>query len=127
MAPDDYMVQTEWAYMTLKRATLNAGSVWARDHVAEAFAELEEAIGRRGQNDSYPYHVLGSQGLSWVRRAVMSKDEKAQELTRLAKIVEDGCSHHPKEKDLQQLLADLRKECLMLAVPAGQNQSKATT
>jgi len=33
MAPDDYMVQTEWAYMTLKRASMNASSVGDRKSV----------------------------------------------------------------------------------------------
>ena len=113
-------------WLLLKRAMLNSASVWSRDQVAEAFTELEEAISQRGKSDSYPYHVLGSQGLSWIRRAVMSKDAKARELSRLAKIVEEGCSHHAKEKSLQQLLADLRKEYLMLAVPAGENEPKTT-
>ncbi len=31
MAPDDYKVQTEWAYMTLKRACSNPTAAWAQE------------------------------------------------------------------------------------------------
>ena len=56
MAPDDYMVQTEWAHITLKRASENASPVGAEESANEAFAELEDAIERRGKFDYYPYH-----------------------------------------------------------------------
>jgi len=115
MAPQDYMVQTEWAYMTLKRAAMNAASIGAGDLADEAFRELEDAIEHRGRNDHYPYHVLGSQGLSWVRRAPMGKDEKARLLTRLRQVVGEGLKYHPKQKELQQLARDLQREHLLLA------------
>jgi len=117
LSPDDYMVQTEWAYMTLKRAAQNATSVHAIDQAREAIAELEDAISRRGKDDPYPYHVLGSQGLGWIRRAIISKDEKARELARLLQIVRGGAKRHPKHFDLRQLAEDLEREYLMLAVP----------
>lgn len=125
MAPDDYMVETEWAYMTLKRAAMNAASVGAIDRANEAFQELEDAIERRGARDSYPYHVLGSQGISWVRRAVMSKDEKSKLLLRLLNAVRQGVNYHPLQQDLIQLERDLNHEYLMLAVPLPSKPSSA--
>jgi tetratricopeptide (TPR) repeat protein len=117
LAPDDYKVQTEWAYMTLKRAALNASAPSAPDNAREAIAELEDAISRRGKDDPYPYHILGSQGLSWVRRAVMSKDEKAKLLRRLLNTVKEGIKNHGKARDLKQLAEDLEREYLLLVVP----------
>jgi tetratricopeptide (TPR) repeat protein len=117
LAPDDYKVQTEWAYMTLKRASRDAASVGAGERAEEAFKELEDAISRRGKNDSYPYHVIGSQGLAWARRAIISKEEKSRLLTRLRAIADEGVRFHPKQRDLQKLAKDLEREYLMLAVP----------
>jgi hypothetical protein len=116
MAPDDYMVQTEWAYMTLKRASENASSVGAEDSANEAFAELEDAIERRGRFDYYPYHILGSQGLKWVRRAIISPDEKARLLSRIHSIVEEGVKVFPNRREMEQLAKDIEKERLMMAV-----------
>jgi hypothetical protein len=116
MAADDYMVETEWAYMTLKRAAMNAAASWAQDAANEAFTELEDAIERRGKNDYYPYHVLGSQGLSWARRAVMSTDEKIRLLQRIFNIVQEGVKYHPKQRELDQLAKDIDKQRLMMVV-----------
>lgn len=113
MAPDDYRVLTEWAYMSLKRASLNPIAIDAPSRAEEAFKHLEEAIDNRGNVDSYPYHVLGSQGLSWVRRAVISRDEKAQTLTRLERIVGEGVKRFPRQKDLTQLQEDIKKDILL--------------
>ena len=116
MAPGDYMVQTEWAYMTLKRASENASVGWARESASEAFEELEDAIDRREKTDDYPYHVLGSQGLSWSRRAVISPTQKRELLERLSHHIKKGLYHHPRSVQLQQLKDDLQKEYLMTAV-----------
>lgn len=116
MAPDDYMVQTEWAYMTIKRSAQDASAVGALEQVDEAFVELEEAIERRGKADYYPYHVYGSQGLSWIRRAILSRDKKAQILSRLLYVLKEGVKFHPTQSELRQLAEDLEREYLMTAV-----------
>jgi tetratricopeptide (TPR) repeat protein len=116
MAPDDYMVQTAWAYMTIKRAALNAGAVNARERAEEAFLELEDAIERRGRSDFYPYHVYGSQGLSWVHRAALGPDEKNRFLSRLLQVVNEGVKYHPRQPELRQLASDVERDYLMTAV-----------
>ena len=113
LAPDDYMVQTEWSYMSLKRAAAHAGSAWAPAAAEEAMLQLEEAITRRGSDDPYPYHVLGSQGLSWVRRALVSDSARRRDFGRLLRIVRDGLKNHPRDKGLAQLADDLEREYLL--------------
>lgn len=113
MAPDDYKVQTEWAYMSLKRASLNPTAIDAPGRADEAFKHLEEAIDNRGHMDSYPYHILGSQGLGWVRRAVISAHDKAQTLARLERIVGEGVRRFPLQRDLTKLQSDIKKEILL--------------
>jgi tetratricopeptide (TPR) repeat protein len=113
MAPDDYRVQTEWAYMSLKRAALNPTAIDAPARAEEAFEHLQEAIENRGPTDPYPYHVLGSQGLAWVRHAVISREDKRNTLLRLERIVGEGVKNYPLEKDLRQLQEDIKREILM--------------
>lgn len=113
LAPDDYMVQTEWAYMSLKRAAAHAGAAWAATSATEAMFQLEEAITRRGAEDPYPYHILGSQGLSWIRRAPISDSARRRDLARLLRVVKEGLKNHPREKGLAQLAEDLERDYLL--------------
>jgi hypothetical protein len=84
--------------------------------VDRAIVTLESLIHRRGDADEYPYHVLGSQSLSWVRRGITSRDEKADFLRRIIKIVADGVQKHPRSKELAKLKKDLENELFSIAV-----------
>ncbi|HEY6140366.1 MAG TPA: SIR2 family protein [Thermoanaerobaculia bacterium] len=117
LAPTDYKVQTEWAYMSLKRASIHASTQWAPETAREALGELQDAITKRGKDDAYPYHVIGSQGLSWLRRAIIGPDERGREFAALLSIVREGANYHPRAADLRQLCSDLEREYLMIAVP----------
>jgi hypothetical protein len=112
LAPDDYKVQTEWAYLVIKRAAQNPAAIDARDRVEQAFLELEDAVTRRGHQDSYPAHVMGSQGLSWVRNAPLTQEEKLGVLARLRGVVDAALKDHPTSPDLRQLLRDLERDYL---------------
>jgi len=65
----------------------------------------------------YPYHVLGSQGLSWARRGIASTQERGRYLQKLRSKLEEGCAKYPHQKDLKKLLEDIKKEYLQIAVP----------
>jgi tetratricopeptide (TPR) repeat protein len=121
MAPDDYKVQTEWAYMSLKRASTNPSAIDAPARADEAFKHLEEAIEYRGEADAYPYHILGSQGLVWARYAVMSREDKRALLLRLERTVGDGLKFHKLDKYLLQVHEEIKKEKLMTVVAATTN------
>lgn len=115
LAPDDYKVQTEWAYFTLKSASNDAMRADSLGRAESALVELEDVIQRRGETDSYPYHVYGSQGLRWARRAPIGKEDRARLLDRLRRLVGEGVRHHARQADLKQLHEDLQKEYLSLA------------
>lgn len=125
LAPGDYRVKTEWAYMSLKRASRDAtsGKPGWRERAEEAFADLVEAISGRGANDPYPYHVFGSQGLRYVRRAPLDLQEKERLLDSLRKQVGEATRVHPGVDDLKQLRDDLEKEYLLLSVDDEQPSS----
>ena len=115
LATDDYMVQTEWAYMTIKRAAVAPDAMHAQENVDMAMGELEDAVQLRGAADSYPYHVLGSQGLAWARRAPMDLPVRRQFLAHILAIVREGVRQHPRNPELRQLEHDLEHDYLMTA------------
>lgn len=116
MAANDFNVRTEWSYMTLKRAAKDASSAGAADSVALAFNELEEVIEKRGSSNHYAFHIYGSQGLSWARRAPLSQNEKKKLLEQLRRVVANGLKLHPANENLKELNKALDKEYMMLAV-----------
>lgn len=112
--PDDPFVMTEYAYMIFKRAVLAPTAPDSPAAVAEATATLKDQIVARGDAEPHPFHILGSQGLSWARRANLTKDEKKQLLRGLLADVDCGVKKHPKRPELSQLRDDLQKEILSL-------------
>jgi len=116
MAPTDYLVQTEYAYLRIRLAVDSPTSTEAPQLVQEGFDLLEGVIDERGEIDSYPYHVLGSQGLAWSRRASLSRSARKDLLEELVERVEEGVERHPRIEELQRLHRDLKTELLGLAV-----------
>jgi len=112
----DFRVSTEFAYLLLKKAAKTPRAPAAADWAETAFKDLEHAMAERGKEDSYPFHIYGSQGLSWARRATMLPRERQALVRKLLEAVDRGRELHPRQNDLQQLATDLKKEYLMLAV-----------
>lgn len=78
--------------------------------------ELEDVIEHFGSHSEYPYHVLGTQGLKWARRAISQNDARRTFLQKLLNTVENGRNYHPQEENLRVLHADLKKEMLLTLV-----------
>lgn len=116
LADEDPFVTTEWAYLLLKKATENPRALDSAARADEAIDLLEGLIAARGGIDSYPYHVLGSQGLSWSRRGIQSRTERERFLRKLLAIIESGHAKHPQNSELRILVSDIRREYLSLAV-----------
>jgi hypothetical protein len=112
----DPIVETEWAYMLMKKAIL-FGGIDAPALIEQATVTLEELMSRVG--DPYPYHVLGSQGLAWARRWITSSVDKERYLRKLIETLGAGWKKYPHAADLKQLLEDLKKEYLGIAVARG--------
>ena len=119
LVPSDPFVVTEYAYMLLKRAS---SSPTAKESVAlaeEAIALLEEQIEARGERDHYPAHVLGSQVLSWTRRGGLPLSERERLLQKVLFRLDQAVRWHPRDKEIQQLRADVQREYLGLRVVGG--------
>ena len=77
---------------------------------------LEGVIAARGDQDSYCFHVLGAQGLSWARRGPHSPEEKRRLLTYYMNVVQQGLKKHPLQRDLAQLHTDIKQDYLQTVV-----------
>jgi hypothetical protein len=115
--PDDFRVRTEWNLLSLKRAAefAQAGRSGWRERADEAMTDLRDVIEARGGRDPYPFHVFGSQGLHYVRRAPLTTTELTQTLETMRRVVRRGCTLHPDQEDLKQLRDDIEREYLSLA------------
>jgi hypothetical protein len=120
MNGDDALVRTEWAHMTLKRASLRPEEPISSEAAETAFVELDELIASRGLRDYHPFHIYGSQGMKWSRRGPLSLEDQKRLLERLRAVVDRGLGLHPDQKELQQLRRDLETEYLSKALPENQ-------
>jgi hypothetical protein len=118
LAADDYRVQTEYAYLLMRKGIDRPANPDAERLVMRGMEALEEAILFRGKTDPYPFHVLGSQGLAWLHRTAVDPVQKRRLLDRLLHATEQGVQLHPRDRDLLQLRDDIRREVLLTAVPS---------
>lgn len=109
---NDFRVNTEYAYLQLKKAARAPTAQGASVRAEEALKDLEHAMSERGAKDSYVFHVYGSQGLAWARRAPLSLTERRSLLGRLLDAVEKGQGLHPNNRDLRQLSRDIKRDFL---------------
>ena len=113
----DYRVDTEFGYMLLKKSIMDPANPSASSWFDEGTRLLEAVIAIRGDNGSYPFHVLGSQGLAWVHRSCVTRQEIRTGLSHYRNVVEQGLRKHPLNRDLQALLKDIKIELLATVIP----------
>lgn len=116
LAPGDYLVETEWAYLLAKKAARYPAHTSAREWFEEGYAILLGQIEERGSIDAHPYHILGSQTLAWVRAATLPTLEKKNLLHRTLEIVKAGRGKHGRSEELAKLVQDIERDWLMTAV-----------
>jgi hypothetical protein len=109
----DFRVHTEWAYYLIKSAARNPSATDSFDKVDEGERILLEQIDAIGGRDNYPWHVYGSQMLSWLRRAPLGEDERARRLEGVLRKLEDGLELHRGNRELTVLRADVEKQWLL--------------
>ena len=111
MAPKDYKVDTEYGYLLMRKGIDSPQDGRAQSWVEEGIQLLEGVVGSRGEQDYYPYHVLGSQGLAWARRT-RAPEEKRRLLLYFENVVQQGTRKHPRRRDLEQLLKAIQHDLL---------------
>lgn len=116
LAEGEKKVETEYAYLLMKKAAADPQNSSAPAWFEEGRRTLEAFIASDGRHDPYPYHVLGSQGLGWVRRAPLPRLERQALLRELLQAVQSGVDFHPRKQELATLLRDIKHEWLSTAV-----------
>jgi hypothetical protein len=109
----DFRVDTAHGYMMMRKAWETPQDLHAEENLNAGMQELEDVIEESGEVSEYPFHVLGSQGLKWARRAIPQNDARRAFLQKLLDTVERGLKHHPREEGLKVLHTDLKKEFLL--------------
>ena len=113
--PNDVFVDNELAYLALRRAVNEPYSVESEQLVRDAIAGFDAIAERRPDQRARIYHVMGTQGLEWSKRARMSVAERAAFLGRLHRNVQSVLDDDT-DGMLARLDVDLRREILGLAV-----------
>jgi energy-coupling factor transporter ATP-binding protein EcfA2 len=116
---DDALVRTEWHYLQFRKAIKAPDSIHAAVLADEARKGLVDLIRSRGPYDSYPYHVLGSQALSWSRRGIPLLEDRIGYLREIVDVLAEGVRRHPSNTDLARLLDDIKRERLLLVTTDG--------
>ena len=116
LASGDRLVENEYAYLLMKKAASDPQSPGAAEMFDDGYSILEVLIRSNGKHSPHPYHVLGSQVLSWVRRASLVPAVKIRLLNSTLARVAEGVRVHPRSDDLLTLREDVQRELLSMAV-----------
>lgn len=122
LAQGERQVETEYAYLLMKKAASDPRHSSAKEWFDNGRRTLESLILGEGRRDPYPYHVLGSQGLAWARKAPLPTLDRQALLRELLRWVEQGVEQHPKVRELANLLVDVKKEWLSTTVAGAKSQ-----
>jgi hypothetical protein len=114
LSSHDLYIENEWAYLLFKKALISPKTDIASVYVEEATAIISSII-QDPRASEHPFHVVGSQGLSWSRTGSVP-EEKARYLSELKSIVGKGLDRFPNSAHLRQLRDDLQREYLSLAL-----------
>ena len=109
----DFRVDTAYSYMLMRKAWEAPQDLHSEEFLNAGMEELEAVIERWGHASEYPYHVLGSQGLTWAHRAIPEGEERRAFLQKLLDTVQEGVAAHPTSEVLVRLRDTLKKEVLL--------------
>lgn len=112
--PKDVLVDTELAYLMMKKANASPGTPTGTELVKEALALLDGVVNRRSDQAGHAYHIAARQGLLWAA-SIGSRDERYEFLDALKRRAEAGV-RLDKSKMMRDALTDVERELLRLAV-----------
>ncbi len=116
MASGHPQVETAYAHLLLKKAAAEPSHPEAPQWYDNGKRILTALIASSGRTDSYAYHILGSQTISWVRREQLTREASRDLLGEVRLLVREGVRNHPSHSQLRRLEEDLGREWLMTAV-----------
>ncbi len=115
LAADDYMIETEWAYLLMKRACRSPEDGRAREWMDEALTSLFDIITQRGARSVKTYVVLAQQVITWASVASLSADEKKSLFLGVRSVMTDGDRYHHLNRQFAAARNDIERAYLSLA------------
>ncbi len=116
LSSNDFMVETEWAYLMLRRACDDPTNPSARGWVEEAHDILFDIISTRGENSPNTYVVLAQKTIEWCDKGDLMTSEKAHLLQGVRGAMKDGARWHIDNRQFSVAADDLERSYLSLAV-----------
>jgi hypothetical protein len=108
LMPTHPWVANAMGYLLMRKA-VEARSLMAANEFRElGLKKLQAQIGTVGAQDPYPYHVLGSQELAFIKRWCL-EEEQVRQLQALHNQVSEGCRKHPLDGQLKSLVEAIKK------------------
>ena len=117
LMPNHPWVTTSLGYLLMRRAVEAHSLMAAQELIALGLEKIRQQILVVGSEDPYPYHVLGSQMLSYIRQWVPSRNQ-ARDLNSLHTEVSEGQKKHPLDTKLRSLADEIKKAELQKATGA---------
>lgn len=111
------MIDTEWAYLQLKRAISTPTDDRSVDWAEEGIGFLFDAIERAGHRSPHTYVVLGREAVAWTAAGIISPDDQKHLLGTVKSVMEAGRMHHIGNRHFKEALREVEKAYLHLAVP----------
>lgn len=108
LIPHSEPLTTAFGHLYMRSAIETDIPAVAAERKAEGTKILRAQIGRIGMSDPYPYHVLGSQMLGFIKKWV-PQENRPQELRLLHDELRPGAERHRLASHLRSLLADIKR------------------
>jgi hypothetical protein len=118
LSGDDYMIETEWAYLLMKRACLAPADSRAREWMSTALTSLFDIITQRGSRSVKTYVVLAQQVICWASVASLSTDEKKALFLGVRSVMAEGDRYHNLNRQFVAARTDIERAYLGLATSA---------
>lgn len=116
LADADYMIETEWAYLYMKRACRVPTDGRARTWMDEALTILFDIITQRPDRSAKTYVVLAQQVIQWAAAASLSSDEKKSLFLGVRSVMTDGLRYYSGNRQFVAARDDVERAYLGLAV-----------
>jgi hypothetical protein len=112
----DFMVETEWAYLMMKRACLDPRNALAAEWFSEGAAILYDTIDKVGARSPNTFVILADKSVDWITVAPLSLDEKKRILEPVRLVLKEGNRHHGANRQFEACQKRLEDAYLALAL-----------
>ena len=116
LAQNDFMIETEWAYLMMRRSCERPTDFAARAWMLEAHEILLGIIAERGQTSPNTYVVLAQKTVTWCKAAELLPAERLDLLATVRGVMKSGRQWHRDNTQFASAADDVERAYLSLAI-----------